>query len=130
MSPEKRVFQPAPVPCSSERNPKRSAGDRVARHAQQLPAREVDDTALPGEQRGDEAAPRASVGAEPVDRAIEIAPRDARSPAGQRVRVGHLGDDPLGRVRAVEQTELAEDRRRERPPGAPPSTRRAGIPPE
>ena len=111
-SPEKRTFQ-ALEPCSSARSPKRNAaiGSRGTRSS--CAAREVDDAALPREQRRDEAAPRRPVGAEPLDRAVEVAPRDAGPPAGQRMRVRRLGHDPLGRVRAVEQAELAEHRRRE-----------------
>ena len=76
-SPEKRVFQ-APEPCSSARSPKRNGRDRVARHPQQLRPREVDDPALPCEQRCDEPSPRAPVGPEPLGGAVEVAPRDAR----------------------------------------------------
>ena len=49
--------------------------------------------------------------AERIDRAIEVAPGDARAATVERVRVRHLGNDP---VDPVEEPELPEHRGGER----------------
>ena len=62
-------------------------------------------------KRSHHRAPCAGVTPEPVGGALQIAPRDRRAPAVQRLGEGDLGHDPLD---ALAQPERAEERRGQR----------------
>ena len=123
-SPRKRRFQ-APVPCSSDAEPEPQRRDRIARHLEQLRPGERHDPALPGEQRRDQSAPQAPVGAEPprrCGRGRATRCRRARRRADAR-RTPRARSSRSGRAVRACGTPATRGR-----PGAPPSTRRAGIP--